>query len=424
MKPKKLFTLFIAAVMAFASLPVFAMKDVIPVKDGGEIIDSGCCGHDSYGNEIVFWSLTDDGVLTISGSGRMDDYQNQVYYIPGDDEAIPWLKYSEPYPEFWDTHDDNDDSYETRWFPSMRKVVVEEGVTHLGNYAFSGFAKMKEVELPSTLESIGEFAFGFCVELENIDIPMYVSRIESCAFMHCDSLESVRIPACCTWLNTWAFFYCDSLKTAVLPAVGYLGHTFGYALALEDVYYPGSKAQWEQVEGDRVIGNAKVHYYSDYNYIPYCSLSIKYKSWGYTGSQIKPTVTLRTASGTKLTKGKHYTVTYKNNVEYGTAQIIVTGIGKYYGTRTWTFNIRPAKVKGLTLVSYDGKNAVVKWTADPNTAEYVIKRGYNYVGTTTGNTFTVRNISPDKSHKIWVYPVSYGSDGTKYQGKGSYVIAQ
>ncbi len=91
---------------------------------------SGQCGYDLY------WQYANH-TLTISGTGAMYDYS-------GND--IPWLL-------FRDTTD---------------AVVLEQGITHIGNNAFNGFVKLGKIELPSTLTSIGTNAFAGCRKLYDI----------------------------------------------------------------------------------------------------------------------------------------------------------------------------------------------------------------------------------------------------------------
>lgn len=68
----------------------------------------------------------------------------------------------------------------------------------------------------------------------------------------------------------------------------------------------------------------------------------------YTGKAIKPVCTV-TVDGKKLTEGTDYTVTYKNNINAGTASIIITGQGTYSGDKTVTFKILPKKITAMTL---------------------------------------------------------------------------
>lgn len=74
-----------------------------------------------------------------------------------------------------------------------------------------------------------------------------------------------------------------------------------------------------------------------------CTVTIPYSSYTYRGRGIKPTVTVKYGS-TKLVKGTDYTVSYSNNTNVGTAVITVKGKGKYAGTATKKFTVKPLNV--------------------------------------------------------------------------------
>ncbi len=120
--------------------------------------NSGTCGDD------LTWNLTDDGILTISGQGSMDD-------IPNSD--IPW----------YDVRD------------SVKKLVVEEGVTEIAPYAFSYCSNLADVTLPTSLINILDYAFCGCTSLKELIIPEGVVLIGGSIISGCYSLESVSFPA-------------------------------------------------------------------------------------------------------------------------------------------------------------------------------------------------------------------------------------
>ena len=67
--------------------------------------------------------------------------------------------------------------------------------------------------------------------------------------------------------------------------------------------------------------------------------SLEYSNYDYTGKEIRPAVYLQ---GT--TEGIDFTVGYKDNINAGTAQVIITGIGNYSGTYTLEFTINPVTI--------------------------------------------------------------------------------
>ena len=127
---------------------VFAVE-----RAADDVIASGNCGYDYYGNggKNLTWTLTSDGTLTISGKGEMGDFGS--YYWEGDE---PWAKYSD----------------------EIKKIIVEEGVTSLGRNAFSSFMKnAAEIQLPDSLTSIGTRALsGY--KWDTFTIPKNVRTID------------------------------------------------------------------------------------------------------------------------------------------------------------------------------------------------------------------------------------------------------
>lgn len=133
---------------------------------------SGVCG------EHASWKLSEDGVLTISGNGPMKDY---------DWAQAPWIAYSN----------------------MIRKVIVSEGVSSVGTYAFYRSSNLTNVSLPDSLTSVEENAFSNCDRLKRIVIPENVTDIGVFAFSSCHSLERILIPGADTHLDIQVFEYCD-----------------------------------------------------------------------------------------------------------------------------------------------------------------------------------------------------------------------
>jgi len=148
-------------------------------------IASGTCG--ASGNEgNVTWKITGNAAagytLTISGTGAMADYP----YI-----NMPWSSYCD----------------------DITSVVVGEGVTHIGDYAFAECSALKTVSLPTGLVSIGESAFDGCSSLESIAIPDSVTEISTFCFYNCSKLGTVHIGSGVTSIGSWVFYGCTSLTS-------------------------------------------------------------------------------------------------------------------------------------------------------------------------------------------------------------------
>lgn len=145
------------------------------------ILAEGTCG------ETVTWVLTEDGTLTISGTGNMKGYTYNT--------SQPWYD----------------------WRSSLTAVVIEEGVTSIGHGVFENCASLVSVTIPSSVTSIDYNAFRGCTSLVSVSIPEGVTSIGQYAFEGCTSLVSVSIPEGVTTIGDGAFYQCSSLTAISLP---------------------------------------------------------------------------------------------------------------------------------------------------------------------------------------------------------------
>lgn len=136
---------------------------------------SGSCG------ENVIWTLDENGVLTISGTGEMEDYSSAY--------DMPWCDHKE----------------------KINEIVIENGVTKIGDYAFYGLENLVNVTIADSVTKIGEFAFYECKNAVSIEIGASVAVIGESAFSWCESLESIAIHANIESIGYRAFYKCISL---------------------------------------------------------------------------------------------------------------------------------------------------------------------------------------------------------------------
>ncbi len=240
------------------------LKLVDVVCSNGTIIAPDYCGED------VTWTL-ENGVLTISGTGEMDNYY--------DGDGMPWY-----------------DDAET-----IVKIVIEDGVTSIGESAFLGCKNLKSVELPSSIESINYGAFSGCSSLSEInydgtakeykqifigsyngalgsatvrcedgDITYATWKLENGVLIisgtgdmfdygwggtpwydEAESIEKVVVEDGVTSIEAAAFFGCDNVQSITIPkTVTYIGLEAVSCRALKDIYYDGTKAQWDDITID------------------------------------------------------------------------------------------------------------------------------------------------------------------------------
>ena len=167
----------------------------------------GQCG------EKVYWVLTEDGVLTISGEGEMDHFYSAL------GKVAPWA--------------------ELNW---IQRVDILEGVTNIGASAFAGCSGLTSVSIPEGVKSIGISAFEDCAKMTDIVLPKTVNSIGSSAFYGCTGLTGMVIPAGITSIADLTFRNCTSLTSISIPeGVQTIGYSaFEGCTSLIDISLPES----------------------------------------------------------------------------------------------------------------------------------------------------------------------------------------
>ena len=201
---------------------------------------SGTCG------ESVRWALYSDGLLSITGSGEMTEYNAA--------KQIPW---------FW-----RRDSITSviigeevtnicRWAlydcDNLVNVTIGEDVSSIDYCAFTGCDSLTSILIPGNVISIGDDAFHSCVNLSDVVICSGVTSIGSSAFSECSSLTSLILPDGVTIIANEAFYCCDNLTSIRIPnSVTIIGYRAFYCCdKLYDITIPdgvvsiGSKAFYE-----------------------------------------------------------------------------------------------------------------------------------------------------------------------------------
>ena len=100
---------------------------------------------------------------------------------------------------------------------NVKSVVIENGVTSIGDYAFRGCSSLTSIEIPSSVTSIGDATFYECRSLTSIEIPGSVTSIGDATFYECRSLTSIKIPNSVTSIGNSAFRGCRSLTSMEIP---------------------------------------------------------------------------------------------------------------------------------------------------------------------------------------------------------------
>ena len=99
----------------------------------------------------------------------------------------------------------------------IKTVVIDNGVTSIGDHAFEGCTSLANITIPGSVTSIGDHAFEGCTSLTSITIPNSVTSIGDHAFEGCTSLTSITIPNSVTSIGDQAFDDCESLTSITIP---------------------------------------------------------------------------------------------------------------------------------------------------------------------------------------------------------------
>ena len=144
-------------------------------------------GYTYWIEDNLTWKLYEDGTLNISGTGAMKNYGYS----------------NNRSPVFWNT--------------DVTSIVIEEGVTSIGNNAFYDCTSLTSVTIPGNVESIGESAFYYCDNLTDVTLQDGVKSIGDAAFIWCNNLTNIVLPNSVTSIGYYAFKDCTSLTSITIP---------------------------------------------------------------------------------------------------------------------------------------------------------------------------------------------------------------
>jgi len=130
---------------------------------------------------VMTYTITDDGVLTISGKLIKDDYIN--------------IRSNAPF----------------------RYLVIEDGITYIGHHNFAFWEEIEELTLPPSVKVIGVEAFTNCTNLKQIHFSEGLTTIHKEAFYKCKALENFTFPESLEAISMGAFWGCSALKRITIP---------------------------------------------------------------------------------------------------------------------------------------------------------------------------------------------------------------
>ena len=178
---KQILAIVLTVVMLLGIAPLGNLAGLNFSTKASALASSGQCGAD-----VTYTFDSSTGLLIISGTGAMSNYnyRNTPFY--------------------------ND--------TSIKSVIINNGVTSIGNYAFQNCTSLTSVTIPDSVMSIGKSAFESCKEMKSISIPNAVTKIDIFAFQWCQNLKKIELSTNITSIEEGAFWGCNSLTDIILPS--------------------------------------------------------------------------------------------------------------------------------------------------------------------------------------------------------------
>ena len=326
---------------------------------------------------------------------------------------------------------------------SIRTIIIEEGITSVGEYTFWKYPNLTSVTLPSTFTRIGKSAFKECLNLTSINFPDRLMQIGEYAFDGCSFLQDVKLPAGLRLLGDSAFSgtaitsitipsgvaiipyntfsNCYYLKTISIPnTVREIGMTaFENCSSLKSVIYKGTTAEWERINiasyGNDALRSAAIKTSSSPvspatpNKVTLAKT--KLKSVSNTAGGIKVTWNkvnraggyyIYRKTGTSKTWQKIATIKKGSTVSYVDKKSLVNGTqytymvkaykGSSVGTGTTLKTIR-LTAPAITSCTSRSRTITLKWKKNPKVTGYEIR----YTIGSSSKTIRVKNKAAVKS---------------------------
>ena len=345
---KRLAALSSAIVMAAATLTYFPSDTLQNIRLEISASAETTTEPQVWIEDNLTWTLDADGTLTISGTGAMKNY------------------------------DYNDNPSPVYNNSNVKKVVIEDGVTSIGNSAFNECISLTSITIPDSVTSIGTYAFSGCRSLTSITIPDSVTSIGAYAFQSCSNLTSITIPDSVTSIGASAFNSCSGLTSITIPdSVTSIGNfAFFYCISLTSITIPDSVTS---------IGS-----YAFYNCKNLTTISLSCKS-SLKKSDFGDKADLVSYTNQHLltkTAAKAATCSESGNKEYWTCE----HCGKYFLSDDTNPETAKAVEQSETILpALKHKNAITRGAVEPNGTKpgysgdrycpdcnTVLEKGYTY----------------------------------------------
>ena len=264
----------------------------------------------------------------------------------------------------------------------IKEVIIESGVTAMGEYVFRECANLESIEIPGTISVIPKDTCYTCDNLKLVIINEGVTSIETSAFKWCAKLKSVIIPSSIAKIDSETFIGCTSLRATVD-----INNT---------VYYSNDDGSILKKSDNSIVHQApsRTELTSEM-----FSLSPSDLKFVYNGNKQVPTI-----SG-DLVENTDYKISYKKGSDVvespedaGNYQLIITGIGDYKGELTYDFLISKKTITkpagDTTSFIYNGSEQIYNI---PESSDYTVTGNKQ----TNAGTHTVTVSLNDKSNTVW-----------------------
>lgn len=305
----------------------------------------GTCG------ENITWQLSEDGILTISGTGRLE------FDIDG--ISVPWKEHR----------------------ASIKSVVIEDGITRIGEWLFRDCVNLTDVTLPEGVSGISWGAFYGCSSLTDLTLPKSVKYIGHDAFYNCDQLTAITFPAD-TAVEYSAFEGCDGLTDVTFLGDAELdSFVFADCVRLAEVTFRGDVSYIEE----SAFRNCR-----SLNSITFGGAAPAFADFAFADVTAVVLYPCNDATWTRE-KQEDYggTLTWKADHRYQNGNCTLCGQGF-------------PKVRGLTQTAAERYTLSVSWEKLEGAVKYWVYVDGKLYNSTTDTTLTVTKRSPGTDYQIAV----------------------
>lgn len=229
---KRLVSLVLAFGMLASCLPTAFAEENPPQQNLTQSDQKAAAPTEGTCGEKVTWKLA-GGTFTISGAGDMKDYANNTAPWKDSRDAITRVVVESGVTTVGDNA-----FYGCK---NLTQVSLPDGLTCIGDSAFDGASSLTEIKIPDSVNEIGEYTFGNCKSLSYIDIPNGVPILHRSLLANCSNLRSVTIPDSVVTIDDSAFIRCSALESISIPnSVVTIGNdAFAYS-GLKEIEIPDS----------------------------------------------------------------------------------------------------------------------------------------------------------------------------------------